>query len=430
MSSAGESSYGQSRKRDKPSEAFRPKLYSRTSHSNKGSHPFPPPPPPPLHRSFSGFNKDDDLNWNRVDTDNVTGQRIWRQQDLSVESSARPRLFRKQPRSGIETFSPPEAPNLQGTVYSSSGRQLSEGILKNMAQLAVTPDSRIGSEALSHPRELYHLGGLAPKATTQTSTHFNTEQVQQYSSEAVNNNSTKSQKGAFYPVHTKSGPPPPNYPIPDSSSRRYAPKTPADKVRLAREKNPNRDPFPGSGFFPNQRCGDYTRGGTPLPKVADDQKQAISSKSSLSDLHANGLRGGLDSRESSQSPHPNKTRIKSSSPRELKKSNHPWSYSLPGDWTPSKPKMKIRNDNILGKTLKSKGYVDATTSKGLVRKIIPEKKRNNLRGRDDRKSNYRDDHRKKNDSRSSEQLDDESVEGLSYPASPHQFDTRSLRSTR
>lgn len=105
----------------------------------------------------------------------MTGQRIWRQQGLSVESSTRPRLFRKQPRSGIETFSPPEAPNLQGTVYSSSGRQLSEGILKNMAQLAVTPDSRIGSEALSHPRELYHLGGLAPKATTQTSTHFNTE---------------------------------------------------------------------------------------------------------------------------------------------------------------------------------------------------------------------------------------------------------------
>ncbi|TEY66780.1 hypothetical protein BOTCAL_0132g00130 [Botryotinia calthae] len=374
MSSASESSYGQSRKRDKPSEAFPPKLYPGTSRSNRGSHPLPPLSPRPRPGSFSGFNKDDDLNLHQ-DTDNVTGRRTWRQEDPSVKSSPRPRFSRQQPRSGIETFSPPEAPNLQqGTVYSSRGRQLSEEILNNTAQLTVTPNSRIGSEPLSHSRESYHLGGLAHEATTRSSTHLNTEQVQQYSSDAVNNNSARSQKGAFHPL--------------------------------------------------------YKEPGLPLPKVTDGQKQATSSKSWLSDLDASGLRGSLDSQESSQSPHPDRTPKKSSSQRKLIKSNHPWSYSLPGDWTPSKSKMKIPNGDILGNTLKRKGYVRATTSKGLVRKIKPENNRNILRDQDGRKSNYRGDYREKHDSRSSEQLDDEYVEGMSSPSPPHQFDTRSLRSTR
>ncbi|TGO08805.1 hypothetical protein BTUL_0191g00150 [Botrytis tulipae] len=121
----------------------------------------PPPPPLPLSRSESQLPKDNDYTCSPGYTDNVTSQRSWREKDTSVKTSSRPRLPRYQPRSGSETFSPLEAPKLQQeTVYSSNKRQPSQGTPNKMARLAVTSNSRIGSEVSNHSRESPHSGGV------------------------------------------------------------------------------------------------------------------------------------------------------------------------------------------------------------------------------------------------------------------------------
>ncbi|KAF7903857.1 hypothetical protein EAF00_001192 [Botryotinia globosa] len=119
----------------------------------------PPPPPLPLSRSESQLPKDNDYTCSPGYTDNVTSQRSWREKDVSAKASSRPRLPRYQPESGSEAFSPLEAPKLQQeTVHSSNERQHSQGIPKKMAKLAVTSNSRIGSEVSNQSRDSYHPG--------------------------------------------------------------------------------------------------------------------------------------------------------------------------------------------------------------------------------------------------------------------------------
>ncbi|TGO19321.1 hypothetical protein BPAE_0347g00010 [Botrytis paeoniae] len=305
----------------------------------------PPPPPPPCSFSESQLTKDNDHTRPQRHTDNVTGQSGWRQKDSSVTSSSRPRLPRPQPGSGSETCYPLEAPNLQQeTVYSSDTRQLSQGILNDVAQLTI----------------------------------------------------------------------------------------PIEGIRPARERDPNRDPYPGSEFPPDPRYGNQIRAGLPLRVIAGDQKQASSIRSSISDAHASGLRDGLSSRESSRSSPPLEDRRRSSSQIDSVKSNHPWQHSLPCDWKRYKSRGKIQDGGLLGKVLKQAGYVDATTPRGLVRQPKSKINKINSKGRGDRKSNHRSGQRMGHDNHYSEQFDDESVEGLPPgppPAPPHQFNTRPLRHT-
>ncbi|THV48386.1 hypothetical protein BGAL_0252g00180 [Botrytis galanthina] len=93
-------------------------------------------------RESSQSTKDYDHTRSPGYTDNVTSQHA------SAKVGSRPRLPRPQSRSGSETFSPLEAPKLQKeTVYSSD-----QGIPNKIAQLAVTSNSRIGSEVSNHSR--------------------------------------------------------------------------------------------------------------------------------------------------------------------------------------------------------------------------------------------------------------------------------------
>ncbi|KAF7957224.1 hypothetical protein EAE96_002813 [Botrytis aclada] len=271
-------------------------------------------------------------------------QRSWRHEDASETSSSRSRLSRPQPGSGSESFSPLEATNLQQeNVYPSGTRQLSQVMLNDMAQLNVTSNSRIGSEASEHPRDSYHPETLPDGGATRPHTRpRTTEQARQI---------------------------------------------PIEKFRPTRER---------------------------------DQKQAGSSKSSVSDAQGSGLTGGVGSRGSSQSSPPRKDRISSSSKIELPKSDKPWKYSLLSEWNP-KSRGKTQLGGLLDTAMKGAGYT--ATPSGIQRNRKSESN-NNLKGRGDRKSNHRSGYRNGHDNRSSEQFDDESVEGLSSPGSFRKFDTR------
>ncbi|KAF7926002.1 uncharacterized protein EAE97_010302 [Botrytis byssoidea] len=446
-------------------------------------------------------------------TENVTSQRSWREKDASAKTSPRPRLSRDQPRSGSETFSPLEAPKLQQeTVYSSNERQHFQGTPKKMAKLAVTSNSRIGSEVSNqsrdsyHPGESPHSGGLpnhlnnSPHHPSDTQTpprsqgehpthvypnfyrsadarlHPNLRKVVQLDPGPFRSGNARApsqpQRGApsysnpipqcpsnlqgqpaqqeqFHEGRRQGQSIPPqlvsaaadSIPLPQKLNFRtphgtrpptteQAQQITIEGIRPSRERDLNRNPYPDPEFPPDLRDGDQSRGRPPLQEVARGQKQAGSNKSSISGAHSSDL-GGLDSCESSQSSSPRDDRRRSSSQREFVKSNYPWKHSFPGDWKNPKSRQ-IRDSSLLGKVLEHAGYVDAMTSKGLVRKPEPRSKfkNNNSKGRGDRKSNHKSDHRKWHDNHSSEQFDDESVEGQPLPGSPHQFDTRPHRSTR
>lgn len=128
-------------------------------------------PPPPGFHSESQSTKDHDHTRSSEYTDNVTSQRSWRDKDASAKVSSRPRLPRPQSRSGSETFSPLEAPKLQQeTVYSSDQRRRSQETPNKMAQLAVTSNSRIGSEVSNHSRGVPNHLNKSPHHPSDTQT--------------------------------------------------------------------------------------------------------------------------------------------------------------------------------------------------------------------------------------------------------------------